>query len=92
MDETSYYWISIHLTSFEFDEQHRDLLYLTENMGGEFHHPTSALLYPEQAKREIEHYEEDGSFRNVMIFQWQFKFIDQDECNKAMDELDDYLS
>ena len=92
VDETSYYWISIHLTSFEFDEQHRDLLYLTERKGGEFYHPTSALRYPEQAKRKIEYYEEDGSFRNVMIFQWQFKFIEQDECNKAMDELESYLS
>ena len=88
--------ILIQLTSFEFDEDHSSLLSLDEDApnsdGSTYHHPRSALWNRERAKREIEHNEDNGSFRNVVIFQWQFAFNDEDQCNQVLTELDKILS
>ena len=93
------YYISIHLTAFEFEsaDELRGLLWLDiqgapSSDGSTYHHPRSALWNREKAKSQIEFYEQKGWFRNVFIFQRQLCFDDEDRCNQVLTELNKILS
>lgn len=91
------YYISIHLTAFEFDSEFSGQLWLDiqgapNSDGSTYHHPRSALWNREKAKNQIEFFEQKGSFRNVFIFQRQLCFDDEDRCNQVLTELNKILS